>query len=744
MALAAIPAHAQTDTSQDEDATNDGNVIIVTAQKRGEALSDVPVAISAVSGETLEQASIASVTELIPYVPGLSGSAQGIATNVWNIRGIGTNDFTVGSEPAVAVFQDDAYVGRNVLATAALFDVERIEVVKGPQGTLFGRNASAGAINVITRKPEYSNYAQLGAGIGNDSQNDFTFIGNIALSDSVRMRLAYVHEDFRGISFAQGVDEDYFVDSDSVRLTVAIEPSPTTEILLMGQYTDAQGNQVRQHNAGFAGLIGLPGGGDPFADVTTADSPSFERPETRGVNLRVTHEFDNGMTLTSISDWRSWDYAYSQDLDGIGLAIPIDLGDAFFGLPGAIVTFGSPVFFQPDVHADTLSQELRLNGSNGPVDWFFGGSYFRENVREEAFVAWPTNFDGDALLGGGGVFPVLTEANPASYRTRGHYESFAVFGDATVELTDGLSLSGGLRWTKDNKDFCSANVDPTFGFLQLLGPDSGGQSICGTANSDKLTYRVVADVKVTDEVLLYGSYATGYKGGGFNSSLVGSGPFGIDPPFTVLSFRPETSRSIEFGAKADWGDLQTNVAVYFTDYEDLQLLDNSIALRITNLAQVSSDGLEFDLTWTPAAADGLTIAANYAYNDNRIDAPGRAIDGSQLSIAPENTFAVLAQYEHGLGGLGTLTWFAGYTWQDDVLFDVNGARVPQPSYGLADASLTFTPNSERFDITFSAKNLFDEEYLAAASDPLQLGFPISLRGRPFQFKATLNIYFGDR
>ena len=744
VSLATTSAYAQNNSTDSAENNENDNVIIVTAQKRDQALNDVPLAISAVGGETLEAAEISSVTALIPYVPGLTGSATGIATNVWNIRGIGTNDFTVGSEPAVAVFLDDAYIGRNVNATTAFYDVERIEVVKGPQGTLFGRNASAGAINVITRKPENRTYAKLGFGYGNDSQTDINFVGNVAVSDAFQLRLAYNHEDFRGVQFAEGPNGNYFADSDAARLTAKIEPSPFTTILLSGHFSDAQSNRTGLHNAGLAAVAGLPGAGDPFADRISLDSLSFEDARVRGANLRITQELTDDISLTSISDWRSWDYSFSQDLDGIGVALPVDLGDIFFGAPGTIVTFGPPRFFQPNVSAETISQELRLNGTSDQLDWFIGGSYFKEDVSETAFAAWPMNFDADALLGGGGVVPVLTETNPASYQTSGDYESFALYADATFHVSDAFSLTGGIRWTRDNKDFCSLNIDPTFGFLQFLGPDSLGMTICGSNNTSKVTYRGVADFKVTEDVLLYASYATGYKGGGFNSSLVGSGPFGIDAPFALVPFRPETSKSIELGAKATLGDLQANLAVYFTDYDDLQLLDNTISLRISNLAGVKSDGAELELIWNPISIDGLTVSANYAYNNNRISAPGQALDGSVLSIAPKNTFATVVQYEHELGDLGRLAWFAGYTWQDDILFDINGARIPQNSYGVADASLKFTHKSERFDLTFSANNVFDKNYLVSAADPLGLGSPLTLRGNPFQFKFSLNVYFGEQ
>lgn len=741
--LATSPALAQDDA---EDAEARMTTVTVTTQKRAESLNDVPIAISAVGEQTLEATGISNVTELIPYVPGLTGSATGVATNVWNIRGIGTNDWSVGSEPAVAVFLDDAYIGRNVNAAASFFDVERIEVVKGPQGTLFGRNASAGAINIISKKPEDSNSLQVGAGIGNENQSEVMLIGNTALSDQFRVRLAYRNEGIEGIQFAEGIDQDIGTDTNTLRLTGALDFSDATTALASFHYSDFKSTSGRLHNPSLSELLALPGAGDPFADTTSANDITFEDGEVFGANLRVTHDFNDAITLTSITDWRSWEYEFAQDLDGIGFNLPVDLGDAFFGAPGSIVTFGSPRFFQPDVGADTISQELRLNGTSDNVDWFIGASYFNEDVNENAFLTWPMAFDATALLGGGGVVNIYEPSSPAGYAVTGENTSIGVYGDVTFALSDRIDLTGGVRWTQDEKDYCSSNIDPSFGFLVVLGPDTLGETICGSNDSDDVTYRIVGDFKATDDLLLYASFATGYKGGGFNTAVNGSGPFGVDAPFSLAAFDPETSESIEIGAKATLfgGDVQLNSAIYMTDYSDLQLLDTALSLRIDNVASVESNGAEFDLTWAPSSISGLTVAANYAYNDAEISAPGQAIDGSVLPIAPEQTFAATVLYDHDLGSKGTLSWFGGYTWQDDIIFDVNGSRVPQEAYGKADASLTFRPTSGNYDVSLSANNIFDEEYIVSGADPLGLGFPLTQRGAPQLYMLRLNVYLGDK
>lgn len=341
---------------------------------------------------------------------------------------------------------------------------------------------------------------------------------------------------------------------------------------------------------------------------------------------------------------------------------------------------------------------------------------------------------------------MMTMADPAAYMTEGENTSIGIYGDVVLRPVDRLALTGGLRWTKDKKEFCATNVDPTFGFLQILGPDTLGQSICDTQKSDKVTYRGVIDFHAAADVLIYASYATGYKGGGFNSSVLGSGLFGIDPPFTLASFDPETSKSAEIGVKAGLfnGDGQLNIALYKTKYKDLQLLDTGLSLRIDNIANVDSDGAEVEFSLRPTSIEELSISTSYAFNDSKIDAPGLAIDGSVLNAAPKHTFAGTLQYAHDIGSLGEIAWFFGYTWQDDIIFDINGARVPQEAYGVADASVRFTPRNGRFDLTFRANNIFDKEYLISGQDPLALGLPTTGRADPFMFMFQLKAYFGDR
>ena len=225
--------------------------VVVTAQKREQNLQDVPIAISAVSQEMLDQTGINTITEVIPMVPGLTGADYGLATNTWAIRGISSNDWTIGSEPSVGVFYDDAYVGRNIFATSNFFDINRIEVVKGPQGTLFGRNAAAGAISLVSNKPGDSNDLRLGIALGDEGQERYEVVGNWAVSESFALRLAYQHQKWEGMWEEVISGDDMYTESDVVRLSARWDVTDNFEALFRVNYGNAETNYTSAVNIPF-------------------------------------------------------------------------------------------------------------------------------------------------------------------------------------------------------------------------------------------------------------------------------------------------------------------------------------------------------------------------------------------------------------------------------------------------------------------------------------------------------------
>ena len=271
--------------------------VVVTAQKREQNLQEVPITISAVSEEMIVKTGVNTISQVIPMVPGLTGSDYGLATNTWAIRGISSNDWTIGSEPSVGVFIDDAYVGRNAFATSVFFDINRIEVVKGPQGTLFGRNAAAGAISLVSNKPSDENELNLSIAYGDEGQLRYEVIGNLAASDTFAVRLAYQHDEWEGMWEEVNSGEDAYQESDTVRLSARWSPSDDFEAILRGNYGEAETNYTSALNTGLSTIAP----GVEYPDKYAVNHPNDESYENSGVGLRLTWNLSDTMTLSSRS-----------------------------------------------------------------------------------------------------------------------------------------------------------------------------------------------------------------------------------------------------------------------------------------------------------------------------------------------------------------------------------------------------------------------------------------------------------
>jgi len=704
-ALALISA-AQSAHSADSDFAIEE--VLVTAQKRSESIQDVPVAISSFSAEMAANVGADNIVEIIPMIPGLTGTTAGLATNTWAIRGISSNDFTAGGEASVGVFIDDAYIGRNVLATGAFFEIDRVEVVKGPQGTLFGRNAAAGAINIVTKKPQDENSLRLGVGMGNEGQQDYSVIGNLAVNDDFALRMSYHGTRFEGLWEEMTFGEEAFSDQDALRVSALWSPSDSFTAQLTLNYGDAEGNM----NGAYNPLFQTVEPGVEFPDQIARSTRDLETSETDGASLRLSWDVNENLTLTSITDARSYDYSYKSDVDATS-------DDAFIDAAFAVGTGGSTIEFnQPDVGQSSFAQEFRLNGSTDSINWFVGLSYFSEDVDERTQLNLI-----DTALGLG----LLAMDDTA---TKGKTKAVGVYGDMTWAVNDALSVTAGIRWSEDKKDWCTTS---TAG-IGLVAVSTDGQ-VCGDAKWSEVTPRFVVDYALTEDMMAYASYSKGYKGGGFNSAagdFVG-GDFIGD---AVVGFEPETIDAYELGLKSTAldGRLQFNAAAYLNDYQNLQVQTATLAgILVTNAAEAETQGLELEVNYMPAA--GLTLMGNYSSLDTEFTKGDNA--GNVLAYAPENTFSVGASYVTELSS-GTLDWFTMYSWQDEFFFDATNMLV-EDSRGLLGAKVTYRPASEGWDLALGGENLTDEDYAVARTD-IGLGESIN-RGMPRLWKVEFNAYF---
>jgi iron complex outermembrane receptor protein len=442
------------------------------------------------------------------------------------IRGIGSNDWTIGSEPSVGVFIDDAYVGRNIFATSNFFDINRIEVVKGPQGTLFGRNAAAGAISLVTNKPGDEDELHLGLSMGDEGQRRYELVGNWALSDSFALRLAYQNQKWEGMWTEVNSGQEMYTESDVLRLSARWDISDNLEALFKYNKGDAETN----YTSAVSILTNPAQPGVEYPDRFAINQPNFEQNKDDGFGLRLTWSLSDSLTLVSITDSRSGENDYFEDVDGTADDITID--EAVFGVPGgAVGGLNIPVGLGGD--ADSFYQEFRLSGGSEAIDWFAGASYYSEDLDNSR---WEVDYVATAL-----GFPVGSQR----ISSKAENESMGIYGDITWQASDQLALTAGARWSSDDKDWCTNTLQDDFG--EAGGPTPG--ELCETKEWDELTSRFIAQYNVSDDTMMFASVSQGYKGGGFNTSVAD-----LDGDFiaeTIIDFDPETSTCLRARLQVD-------------------------------------------------------------------------------------------------------------------------------------------------------------------------------------------------
>ena len=676
--------------------------IIVTAQKRSESVQEVPVAISAFSAEMVANTGVDTINDLIPMIPGLNGSSAGIATNAWGIRGISTNDWSAGSEPSVGVFIDDAYIGRNVLATGAFFDIAQIEVVKGPQGTLFGRNSSVGAISLTTNKPADEDSLDVGLAAGSEGQKGYNLVANMAGDNGLAVRFAYHGSRLDGIWQDVPNSRNAFTDRDDMRLSASWHISEDLDALLTYSRSDSSSNMGGTYNAGLSTVAP----GEEFPDQIAKSTEDAEAAESDGISMRLVWNLGNDMTLTSITDRRSFDYSYAQDADGTA-------DDALIDAVFAIGAGGSSLEFGNVTIQDSFSQEFRLNGSTDNSDWFVGVSYFNEDIAES------TRLD---LIGTALGMAVLAQDLTL---TKGETKALGIYGDVTWSVTDQFNLTAGLRWSDDEKSWCT-DGDAGIFLIAVITLEE----LCATQSWSEVTPRLVADYSLSDDVMLYASVSKGYKGGGFNTAAADfDGDFVGD---AVAGFNPEINQAYELGLKSTManGRMQFNAALFSNDYEDLQLLSATLGgILVENAAEADTQGLE--LEWTYLATENLILRANMAVLDSEFTAG--AFIGNDLPYAPGNSATVSASYQQG-----AINYFVMYTKQDDFFYDA-GNLLEENGYALLSAKVSYAPEGSNWDMGISVQNATDEDYAAARAD-IGLGTAIN-RGMPRLVKFDINMHF---
>lgn len=680
--------------------------IIVTAQKRNQSLQDVPIAMTALSGNDIAERNIFDPLTLAQQTPSLvGGMTAGVPS--YYIRGVGTSDFGAGADPAVGIYLDGVYISRNSGSLISLLDVERVEIVKGPQGTLFGRNAAAGAISVITKKPTFEPDGTATVAYGN--YNHIKLNGSLSgalVPDKLAARVSVIFEERDGFvknHFAGetiGLSDE---DNKGVRLALRYTPSPGVTLDLSGDYLAR-----RPNGGGF-----LPMDNPSFDVVQDLGHAAKSHVDIYGGGLHGEFELNDQLTLTSITAYRGYRWTLLEDDD----ALDIPLLHTGYG---------------PE-KTDMLSQELRLlSVKDKGLTWFIGASASYEKIKQDTIII----SDADLLIGpgSGGVYHEFMFGDTKN-------QSYALYGDVTAYLTEKISVTGGLRWGYDKKNFrLFIPPSPDLGF-NILFPEVD-PPFEDSRHWSTFQPRFVVQYYPMETLTAYASVTKGYKAGGFNS-------FSVQP-----AFNPETIWNFEAGLKGRTSDnrLSLNLTGFYYTYDNLQVTTQvGVNLVTSNAAKASGKGIELEGVARPLA--DLTLRGAFTYLDAKYD---RFLEGELdenfapivsdrsgnfLTRAPKFQFNLGAEYTIQNVATGRVTLLGDVNYQSRTYFaPANDRARSQKSYALANFRVTWTSESERYQVSAYVQNLFDQRYVIDAGGVAQdLGAPNVLPGYPRFYGVALTV-----
>lgn len=682
--------------------------IIVTAQRRSQSLQEVPVTITVFGAEQIQEARIQQVEDVVRRTVGLQFDAFPASQPRLAVRGIGSSDRGAAGDPSSAVFLDDIYLGRPAAIAFDAFDIERIEVLKGPQGTLFGRNVVGGAVNVITRRPETEGF-DAGAEFtyGNYNRVDAAGFANLPFANNggaVRLSGAYrTHDGYVHNAFLDTDVEDQ--DTLSGRLQLYAEPSADFRVLFTidGTRDRARGpaNHVLERDArdprsAFYSVF-------PDPDVTYGSEVGFQNRDTFGVRSEISYDLPFA-TLTFLGSYRELDYHVSYDFDG---------GNVTDGPGQNLINISGG----NDEKSELSSQELRLSSRAGsPIDWVLGFYHYNQQVRRDDI------FTLDAAV----VAPIpLTEI----YRQHSALDSIAVFGDVTVPLSDQFSLIGGVRYTRDDKRYDIDNVESD---APLRGDEFFAVST--GASFDAVTWRGGINFKPSANHLLYAMVSRGFKSGGFQDTP-------SDAADAARAYQPESATQYEIGQKSSFFDdrLIWNNTLFYLDYTDLQTRQADPVtggIFTTNAGQATIKGYETQLELR--LANGFSLSAAYAFTDAKLDdyvENGVDLSGNRISRTPRHKVSLSPSYTYDFGGVEA-TAAVDYRYES-LIFDDNSNTPPEirPETHFVDARLVIEKIADHVSLSVWAKNLTNER--TRAFQTVFLGANFGAYSPPRTYGATL-------
>lgn len=697
---------------QEQEETRTMATVTVTATKREQTLQEVPVAVSVVSGDILESTgtgSLDALSDLTPSLNLLKGNNE--SNSSVSIRGLGTSVFSSAVEPSVSIVIDDVLMARSGQGFQDLIDVQRVEVLRGPQSTLFGKNASAGVVSVTTRAPSDTLTGSFDVELA-EEDNAYAVRGTISgpLSETAGFRLSAFTKDYdghvRNVANGERLDGN---ESWGFRGKLQFDPSDQLQITLIGDYRESESEPAvtlrSNNNPNYLAEI-APVVPSPTNTSLSYNAPTYANTDQAGLSGKVEYEFDNGFTLTSISAWRNWNFSNNLDVDGMANEDP---------KLGGLLTFD---LNSGATNLDQFSQEVRLaSPSMGSYDFLVGAfAYYLDldrHFERRLEIATP----------GGNI------AQSGQFDGTVENTYFAVFGSGNYYFNDSTSLFGGLRLLTEQVDWTGFR-DPAntlvMGDLSLGGVQGTFLDIDDGVSDTALVGNAGIRHSFNDNVNVYASYSRGYKG---RSRTVAFAATQNEPPVEA-----EESDAFEVGLKltSPDGRWAANFAAFHTDFANFQSqaqLPGEIATQLINAGDVSTEGFEAELSGRPTSLTDVSLGL--AVIDAVIDSfpagpcyPGQTaaegcvggvqdLAGADLPYSPDVRLTFFGRQWVPLENLpfDGFVQASGY-WQDETIFSINQSPTArEDSRAIVNAAIGIEDKEGRYQASVFVNNLFDEHYV---------------------------------
>ncbi len=709
--------------------------VVVTAQKRTESSQDVPISIQAFSADGIEKLGATELFDLAKSAPSLSTGGIPGSNQTSGIRGVVDFSRNIGIDARMGVYIDGVYQGRSSSANQPLLGLESVEILRGPQGTLFGKNTVSGAINLNTRKASEDFTGEIKAGFGNEGYWTGSGLLSGPLGDTVFGSIAYSKQERDGYFDNTATNKtvgDW--EQEGARGQLRFLPSEQLEIILAGDYGSTDSEIPVYTRAS------LPA-------YSTAKDPESDEVDYWGAALTVNYDTENDYTFSSITAYRENEYTLRGDEDFTA------------GVEAFHTTF--------DEDGDQLSQEFRIvSPQHESYDWVAGLYYFESSTSTGRNLTLSAPILPSPAVGGNIAIPSVIDVT-----------SYAAYIHGNYRLTEQLELTAGLRFTDEEKDFDFNQVnspdDPVAGaaFIEaalgldpataaFLASQAPGSLLGAFDLSYKDTYSdsnwsptLGINYLLNDDVMFYAKYSRGNQSGGFNGDF--------NPFLPAIEFDPEYVDAYEVGIKSTLADgaVRFNADVFVQKYSDFQLFqripveDTSVQI-VSNAGEATSQGVEIETVWLPT--DTLQLTLNATYLDatyDTFDNPVSVIDptqpadfdGNYLNYAPEWKLYAGVQYIQPIGDAGELTFNVDYTYQDDSYSDAANDDEFQliPDYDLWNARVTFNPASGRWQVSAWIQNIADDDYLVNRSVASLTGIDRVIWGSPQFYGAEFKYFLGD-